>query len=289
MSKLRVPNKVFKQPSGDIDEPPKLRLKALANDVMNFYKGLASWQNKQLTATVSSYLSKDILKALHMPPEDILIVQHSLLAYMDKELTTQRLISIATKFVGNAHVLRAGYSLPTWTVVTQPHWTPVRVVNIEPVTKKSGKRFLHLYLFSLLGESAGTEIHQVLPSSYITGKLLRDIGLPKYNTYKQREILSMWFSIFLERDSNLNTVIKNISVNSAQTKHNKEIYKGRDICPYNYNHPCDKCLKGTDTCKYALYVETRVMRTCINGHEGLFNKKKDEKKKKCIQCRKQQR
>ena len=141
---------------------------------------------------------------------------------------------------------------------------------------------------SVAGVTAGGNWTITVVGTYLQ-RLLRDCGLPKYESYLDSDIGGLCFtSQILVQQGRL--MFTNSTVSSSQKTHNRKLDKQRkQICrgpfePYRGKSECKYCPMGKDQCVISRSAESfSKKRTCENHHVGFFRESEPDEAY-CLGC-----
>jgi hypothetical protein len=143
-------------------------------------------------------------------------------------------------------------------------WALVFVMDIERKLAKEGRHYMCRFQ-SLAGLSAGMTWEAHMSGGQIQ-RLLREIGLPKYQKYSDQEIGGMYMMTYLRPDvRRIN--IGEVGATASILTFNKKLYKKRlEKCSGGFwTGPCMNCPWGRSDCELARHLHSYVeMIECTN-------------------------
>jgi len=219
----------------------------------------------------------------------VLAVANLLDDHREGKATQEIIKTIALQIAGRLELLRAGLHRDPDSRPENKVWSCLMVRDVVRI--RARKRTYRVSLESIAGNSAGSKWKLVASGNYLQ-KLLREVGLPKYDEYGDADIGGMSLSAFVYIYQG-KLVVDAIEVSSSQKNYNRKLTKARsNICTgpspaHHDKYTCRYCPVGRSECPISRIDESfSVLRECEWGHNGYFRKTESpERERICLACR----
>lgn len=265
-------------------DPPRISVSKIQKSAGKLVEALAGHIGNTLKGTLWFDFIEDVCRVLEYPLDRKKTVLDSLQEYQGVDLNQRMLWRICFRLDANKDIIYDDMPIPVWRPEKDAVWVPVHVVDAEKVEMKEGKPLMRIHVLILAGRPAGSLIIQQMPIKYVR-YFLKQVGLPKYDDVSEWEVFNTMFTALIAKTNAKSTAMTKFHVNSAQSKHNKELHKNRKDCPKHMPWFCDRCPLGMDKCRFAVKRHSWKAMQCVNGHNGYFKKRKDGTYgDRCIKC-----
>lgn len=263
----------------------KLSLTRIFKQRDKLFQSLRPFLDKRIVAGTLEDLTQDVYRAL--PPyisHDAVFESCRTLA--GSELNRKVAAEFAWRLAGNIDVLNAGNPVIPWSRQCQDEWLPVQVMRVDPARSRSK----HGYSFQMrvqAGSACPMLFEQFMSKASCAG-IANIVGFSRANPYTNSAYFTnLRFWILAEASKSEETIyFHKVDCSPAMQAHNKQIIaiRARTLpCPNNFDHPCEHCVVGYDTCAAAIFAKHLEQATCKNcNRQAYFDTSRSAEL--CISC-----
>lgn len=213
-------------------------------------------------------------------------------SFTDEEMESEYLRLFCIQISGWWKELREGIPFQRWNTKTGV-WAPLYVRECLRLPNKKGskKKYFKTTLVSIAGPTAGEEWDFTWSSGYVQN-MLRNIGIPKYESHAPDDLGGMWVTSFM-KPRGRGMLFDHLHVSSSQGTANKKLYKSRLRGCNGLFEPfkgksCRTCPVGRNKCPVSrIQGSFNRFRDCAiddgqgNKHKGFF---RDSSSVYCFGC-----
>lgn len=250
----------------------KLSLTRIHNQRDKLFQALRPFVDKQIIAGTLQDLIQDVYRAL--PPHishDAVFESCRTLAgcALDRKAAAE----FAWRLAGNIDILSAGNPVIPWSRQCQDEWMPVQVMRVDPARNRNKSGYSFQFRVQA-GSACPMLFEQFMPRASCAG-IANIVGFSRNSPYTNGAYFTnLRFWILAEAaKSNESLYFHRVDCSPAMQAYNKKIIAVRTRsmpCPSNFDHPCEHCVVGYDTCPAALFAKHLVQDTCKNCNRRTY-------------------
>jgi hypothetical protein len=203
-----------------------------------------------------------------------------------EELTKKAAAEFAWLLAGNIDLLIRGTPALPWTRQVSDEWVPVQVIQVDQTTRRNKPGFL-FKCRALAGSFCPATFEQFL-SRASCAAIAHIVGfsraMPHTNSLYFTN-LRFWALVEAVK-SGEQPQFQQVDCATAMREHNRRILAVRtrsQPCPKDYQHLCEQCPVGYDTCKASIYAKNLEQRSCPNCNTlAYFDLTRSDEL--CLQC-----
>jgi len=172
---------------------------------------------------------------------------------------------LAWRIAGNIDLLIKSKPVLPWVGQVKDEWVPVQVIRVDPSSryKKFGSTFL---CRALAGSFCPSTFEQSLSSASCSA-IARVVGFSKNMPHTNSlYFTNLRFWAFIEAvKSSDRPQFQQVDCAPAMRAHNRRILAIRtrnQPCPKDFQHLCEHCPIGYDTCRASIYAKNLERRAC---------------------------
>jgi hypothetical protein len=168
-------------------------------------------------------------------------------------------------------------------MVAPDSWNLGRLIEVEDIVTHRGGPKKKLWFKILVGPWSGDEV-SMISSTKAMFYMGVQTGFSKYTvTAKQHhadEIVGFVMVVYVKNPGRpeWDPAVIAYGVSSSLEAHNRKLAKGRraGVCPHRVTPmKCSDCVRGLDTCKFAVRAYTWVQKKCVKCHEVKWHNPRD--------------
>jgi hypothetical protein len=203
-------------------------------------------------------------------------------AVLSKKLAAE----FAWRLAGNIDLLLRSIPVIPWTRQMRDEWMPVQVLSVDPAVRwnKPGYSFKCRALAGSFAPGIFEQFMSRTSCSVISSIVGFSRNMPHTNPVY---FTGLRFWAFVEAaKSSEGPQFQQIDCATAMKAHNKKLIAIRTraaVCPQNFEHACEHCPIGYDTCIASVFAKGLELRACTNcNKEAYFDTTRSEEY--CFGC-----
>jgi hypothetical protein len=252
----------------------KLSLTRIFNQRDKLFLALRPFIDKSIVSETLRDLTQDVYRVL--PPHishDAVFESCRTLAGC--ELERKAAAEFAWRLAGNIDVLSAGNPVIPWSRQCEDEWMPVQVMRVDHARRRN--RSGYSFQLRVQAGSACPLLFDHFMSKASCAAIANIVGFSRNNPYTNSAYFTnLRFWVLAEAAKSAESIyFHRVDCSPAMQAHNKKIIAIRTRtlpCPSNFDHPCERCVVGYDTCQAALFAKQLIKNTCKNcSRENYFD------------------
>jgi hypothetical protein len=171
----------------------------------------------------------------------------------------------AWRVAGNVDLLLNSRPILPWSRQLDDEWVPVQVIRVDPAIRKDKPG--HLFYCRALAGSYCPGVFTQFFSRASCAAIARMVGFSKTRPYTNPlYFTNLRFWAFVEAARSIESPrFQQVECATGMLMHNQKIIAVRTraaLCPQNFEHPCDRCVVGQDSCFAAIFAKQLVKQPC---------------------------
>lgn len=181
------------------------------------------------------------------------------------ELDKKTAAEFAWRVAGNIDLLLASEPIIPWTRQYADEWMPIQVTRVDAASRRHNSGYM-FECRTLAGSYCPGVFTQYL-SRASCAAISRRVGFSKNRPYTNGLYftnLRFWALIEAARSTE-SLHFQQVDCAPAMQEHNRKIIAIRtraEACPQQYDHPCERCIVGRDSCVAAIFSRQLVKKHC---------------------------
>jgi hypothetical protein len=192
----------------------------------------------------------------------------------------------AWRVAGNIDLLLDSRPVLPWTRQVEDEWMPIQVSRVDAASRRNNPGYIFMCR-TLAGSYCPGAFSQFM-SRASCAAISRIVGFSRNRPYTNGlYFTNLRFWALIEADKSVESLhFQQVDCAPAMQEHNRKIIAVRTRmapCPQHFDHPCERCVVGRDSCNASIFLRSLVKGECsVCATQSYFDL--DRSDKICFLC-----